>query len=336
MCGMTHNAHRFLCLLGGAILAVLVGAPSTAWAQAYPVRPIRFIVGFVPGGVADLLARALAQKLTDAWGQQVIVDNRAGGGGLISMQIVGKAAPDGYTLLMGSSTQFSINPALRANLPYDPVRDYTPITNAAITPVMLTVQAASSARSLQDLIQLATQSAKRGETMSYGSTGYGGAPHIAGELLKRAAGVSMTHVPFKGGGDSIIAIMGGHVQASFGAVSTAQPHLRGGRLRALGVTTSKRMSAIPDVPTFAEQGLPGFEVVQWYGVFAPAGLPPPVLRKANETLVRALGTPEFREQFNAQGVELMQSAPAAFAGYVKGELARWTKVLKEMGINEAP
>jgi tripartite-type tricarboxylate transporter receptor subunit TctC len=323
-----------------ALTVLALAAPAGAWAQAastgsgqdYPTRPVRFIVGFVPGGISDLLTRALAQKLTDAWGQQVIVDNRAGGGGVISMQLVAKAAPDGYTLLMGSSTQFSINPALRPNLPYDPIRDYTPITNAAITPVILTVQSAAASRSLQDFIQ----SAKKGEITSYGSTGYGGAPHIAGELLKRAAGISMTHVPFKGGGDSIVAIMGGHVQASFGAVSTAQPHVRGGRLRALGVTTLKRLSAIPDVPTFAEQGLPGFEVVQWYGVFAPARLPAAVLRKANETLVRALGTAEFREQFNGQGVELMQSTPAAFGAYVKGELARWTRVLKEMGINEAP
>ncbi len=325
------RAARSRFVLGAVALWVLTTASLCATAQDYPTRPVRFIVGFVPGGIADLLARALAQKLTDAWGQQVIVDNRAGGGGVISMQLVGKAAPDGYTLLMGSSTQFSINPALRPNLPYDPVRDFTPISNAAITPVILTVPAASAARSLQDLIQLAKK-----DTLSYGSTGYGGAPHIAGELFKRAAGVPMTHIPFKGGGESIVAIMGGHVQASFGAVSTAQPHLRGGRLRALGVTTVKRMSAIPDVPTFAEQGLPGFEVVQWYGVFAPAGLPPAVLRKTNETLVRALGAADFREQFNAQGVELMQSTPAAFGGYVKGELARWTKVLKEMGINEAP
>ena len=304
--------------LFAAVVCLLALLPTSAWSQQYPTRPVRFIVGFVPGGVADLLARALAQKLTDAWGQQVIVDNRAGGGGVISMQLVGKAAPDGYTLLMGSSTQFSINPALRPNLPYDPVRDYTPVSNVAITPVMLTVQAASTARTLPDLIHWAKRDA-----LSYGSTGYGGAPHIAGELLKRAAGIPLTHVPFKGGGDSIIAIMGGHVQASFGAVSTAQPHLRGGRLRALGVTTQKRMAAIPDVPTFAEQGLPGFEVVQWYGVFTPAGLPPPVLQKINETLTRALGVREFREQFGAQGVELLHSTPVAFAGYVKNELARW-------------
>ncbi len=322
-----------------AVLLALAAAPVCGWAQAastssaqdYPNRPIRLIVGFVPGGVADLLARALAQKLTDAWGQQVIVDNRSGGGGLISMQIVAKAAPDGHTLLMGSSTGFSISPALRPNLPYDPVRDYTAVTNVAVTPVILTVPAASSMRSLPELIQIAKK-----ESLSYGSTGYGGAPHIAGELLKRQAGINMTHIPYKGGGESIVAIMGGHVQASFGAVSTAQPHIRGGRLRALGVTTAKRMQAIPDVPTFAEQNLPGYEVVQWYGVFAPAGVSQPVLRKLNETLVRALGTPEFREQFNAQGVELTQSTPAALAEYVRNELARWTKVLKEMGINEAP
>ena len=326
--GIPKTALRGLFAGAVCLLALL---PTSAWSQQYPTRPVRFIVGFVPGGVADLLARALAQKLTDAWGQQVIVDNRAGGGGVISMQLVGKAAPDGYTLLMGSSTQFSINPALRPNLPYDPVRDYTPVSNVAITPVMLTVQAASTARTLPDLIHWAKRDA-----LSYGSTGYGGAPHIAGELLKRAAGIPLTHVPFKGGGDSIIAIMGGHVQASFGAVSTAQPHLRGGRLRALGVTTQKRMAAIPEVPTFAEQGLPGFEVVQWYGVFTPAGLPPPVLQKINETLTRALGVPEFREQFGAQGVELLHSTPVAFAGYVKNELARWSKILKEMGINEAP
>lgn len=318
---------------GLTALSMSAGMPAHAAdpVAAYPSRPVRFIVGFVPGGVADLLARALAQKLTDAWNQQVIVDNRAGGGGVISMQLAAKAAPDGYTLLMGSSTQFSINPALRANLPYDPVRDYTAVTNVAVTPVLLTVQAAATPRSLQELIQLAKK-----DNLSYGSTGYGGAPHIAGELLKRQAGINMTHIPFKGGGDSIVAIMGGHVQASFGAVSTAQPHLRGGRLRALGVTTAKRISAIPEVPTFAEQGLAGFEVVQWYGVFTPAGLPPPVLGKLNQTLTRVLATPEFREQFNAQGVELMQSTPAAFAGYVKGELARWTGVLKDLGVREAP
>lgn len=323
---------------GVALFLAVMTLPMVVHAQEYPARPIRFIVGFVPGGVADLLARSLGQKLTDAWNQQVIVDNRAGAGGVISMQIAAKAAPDGYTLLMGSSTQFSISPALRAKLPYDPVRDYTPITQAALTPVILAVQAAHPARSLQELIQSAKAkaNANAADVMSYGSTGFGGAPHIAGELLKRTAGMPMTHVPYKGGGESIVALLGGHVQLSFGAVSTAQPHLRGGRLRALGVTTLKRLSALPEVPTFAEQGLPGFEVTQWYGVFAPAGMPPPILQKINAALVRALNAPEFKEQFANQGVELVSSTPNALAQYVKSELARWTRVLKEMGITETP
>lgn len=332
MMSRLYIARPVAALLSAAAVLMLT-LPRTALAQDYPSRPIRFLVGFAPGRIADLLARALGQKLVDAWGQQVIIDNRAGGGGLIAMQLAAKAAPEGYTLLMGSSTQFSINPALRPKLPYDPVRDYTAVAQAAITPVILTTQTSSPVRTLQELIQLAK---KPGEALSYGSSGYGGAPHIAGELLKRTTGITMTHVPYKGGSDSIIALMGGHVHVAVGAVSTAQPHLRGGRLRVLGVTTLKRLSAIPDVPTFVEQGLPGFEVVQWYGVFAPAGLPQPRLNKANDTLSRALGAAEFREQFNAQGVELMPATPAVFAAYVRNELVRWTRVLKEMGINEAP
>ena len=219
--------------IGRAMLLIAATAgPATGWAQDYPTRPIRFIVGFVPGGIADLLARSLGQKLTEAWGQQVIIDNRPGSGGVLSMQITAKAAPDGYTLLMASSTQFSITPALRPGLPYDPIRDYTPITQAALTPVMLTVQPSHPARSLPELIQLAK--AKPGQVMNYGSTGYGAAPHIAAELLKRVAGIDITHVPYKGGGDAVIALMGGHVQMSFGAVSTSLPHLRAGRMRALG------------------------------------------------------------------------------------------------------
>ena len=302
--------------------------------QDYPQRPIRFIVGFVPGGIADLMARSLGQKLTEAWGQQVIIDNRAGAGGVISMQIAGKAEPDGYTLLIASSAQFSIAPALRPNLPYDPVRDYTPITLTALTPVMLTVQPSHPARSLQELIKLAK--ANSPQTQSYASTGYGVAPHIVAELLKRVAGIDMTHVPYKGGGEAIIALLGGQVPMSFGAVSTALPHLRTARLRALGVTSARRLSATPGVPTFAESGLPGFEVVQWFGVFGPARLPPPIVRKLNEALGRALVAPEFKEHFSAQGIELQHSTPAEFANYVNIELARWKRALKDLGIHDAP
>jgi tripartite-type tricarboxylate transporter receptor subunit TctC len=321
-------------LCRAVLLLAATAGPLSAAAQEYPTRPIRFIVGFVPGGIADLLARSLGQKLTEAWGQQVIVDNRAGAGGTIAMQIAARAAPDGYTLLLGSSTQFSISPAVRSGLPYDPIRDYTPITQAGLTPVILTVQASHPARSVQELIQLAR--AKPGQVMSYGSTGYGAAPHIAAELLKRTAGIEITHVPYKGGSDAVTALLGGHVQMSFGAVSTALPHMRTGRLRALGVTSAKRLAATPEVPAFAEAGLPGFEVVQWYGVFAPARIPPAIARKLNEALARVLGAGPFKEHFLAQGVELVSSTPEAFASYVKVELARWTRVLKEIGVGDAP
>ena len=313
-------------------LATLL-APAAAWAQEYPSRPIRFIVGFVPGGVADLLARSLGQKLSETFNQQVITDNRPSAGGTLSMQITAKAAPDGYTLLLGSSTQFSITPVLRPNLPYDVVRDYTPVTRVALTPVILTVQPSFPAKSVPELIQVAK--AKPGQ-MSYGSTGYGGAPHIAGELLKRVAGIEITHVPYKGGADAVIALMGGQLQMSFGAPSTSLPHIRSGRTRALGVTSAKRLTAVPDVPTFAESGLAGFEVEQWYGVFAPPGLPAGIRQKLNAALSRALDTGQFRKDFAAQGVELVASTPEALAAYVKSERARWGKVLKELGIQDQP
>jgi tripartite-type tricarboxylate transporter receptor subunit TctC len=307
--------------------------PAIGWAQEYPTRPIRFIVGFVPGGVADLMARSLGQRLSEALGQQVITDNRPSAGGTLSMQITAKAAPDGYTLLMGSSTQFSITPALRPSLPYDPVRDYTPITQVALTPVILTVLPSHPARSVQELIQIAK--AKPGQ-MSYASTGYGGAPHIAAELLKHTAGINITHIPFKGGGDAVISLLGGHVQMSFGAVSTSLPHIKGGRMRALGVTSAKRLTATPDVPTFVESGLPGFVVDQWYGVFAPPAMPPSITRKLNAALVRILDADQFRKDFSGQGVELQSSTPEALAAYVKSEGARWGKVLKELGIQDQP
>src|SRR5262245_52017856 len=214
------------------------------------------------------------------------------------MQVTAKAPADGYTLILGSSTQFSITPAVRSGLPYDVIRDYTPITQVAQSPVILTVQAAFPARSIQELIALAR---KPGQAMSYGSTGYGAAPHISAELLKRMAKVEITHVPYKGGGEAVAALLGGHIHMSFGAVSTSLPQLRAERFRALGVTSAKRLAAIPDVPTFSEAGLPGFEVEQWYGVFAPAKLPAAVTRRLNETLSRAMSAAAFKEHFAAQG-----------------------------------
>lgn len=323
------------CSLAAAMLLMAAAAGSAgAAAQEYPARPIRFIVGFAPGGIADLLARSLGQKLNEAWGQQVVVDNRAGGGGVLSMQIAANAPRDGYTLLMGSSTQFSINAVLRPSLPYDPIRHYTPVTQTALTPGILTVLPSFPAKTVAELIQLAR--ATPGNIMSYGSAGNGTAPQIAAELLKKIAGINLTHVPYRGGSEAVSAVLGGHVQMSFGAVSTALGQVRAGRLRALGITSAKRLAAAPDVPTFSETGLPGFDVVQWFGVFTPAQVPPTIVLKLHEELSRALASPQLRAQFAAQGIELMSSTPDAFAAYVKSELVRWTRLLKEIDVRDAP
>ena len=329
-----NRVSSMRCWIGRAVLLLAASlGPVTAWTQDYPTRPIRLIVGFAPGGILDLIARSLGRKLSEAWGQQVIIENRPSAGGVVCMQITAKAAPNGYTLLMASSGQFSITPALRADLPYDVVRDFTPITQVGLTPVILTVLSSHPARSLQELIQLAK--AKPDQIMNYGSPGYGGAPHIAGEYLKRVAGIDLTHVPYKGGGDAVAALMGGHVQMSFGAVSTSLPHVRAGKMRALGVTSAKRISAIPEVPTFAEAGLPGFEVVQWYGVFGPQGIPPALTRRLNEALARVLNADQFKREFWEQGVEMQTTTPEALAVYVKTELVKWTKILRDLGIQDS-
>lgn len=318
--------------IGAAMLMSIVATAS--WGQPYPHRPIRFVVGFAPGGIADLIARALGQHLTTALGQPVIVDNRAGAGGTISMQIVGQAPPDGYTLLMGSSTQFAITPALRGTLPYDPIRGYTALTHVALTPVISVAHPALPAKTLKELVQYAR--VKPGHALTYGSPGYGGAPHIAGEWFKRIARLDMTHVPYKGGPPVAAALLAGELDLSFGAVSTYLPHFKTGRLRPLGVTSAKRLAAIPDVPTFIESGLSGFEIVQWYGVFAPAGLPPALVRRLNEVLAQGIESSTLKTQFAMQGAEFSSSGAPEFAAYVKSELGRWTKVLKEIGITDQP
>jgi len=310
------------------LLAIL---PAIGWSQSYPTRPIRFVVGFAPGGVADLMARALGQHATAALGQQVIVDNRAGAGGIISMQITAQAPADGHTLLLGSSTQFAITPALRASLPYHPIKDYTAITHVALTPVIFIAQPSLPAKSIKELIQHAR--GRPGQAMSYGSPGYGGAPHIAGEWFKRIARIDLTHVPYKGGPLVAGALLANELDMSFGAVSTYLPHIRSSRLRALGITSAKRLGAIPDVPTFIEAGLPGFEIVQWYGVFAPAGLPTTIVNRVHAVMSQAIETSQLKSHFAAQGVEFVSSSAQELAVYVKSELTRWTRVLKEIGIS---
>jgi len=313
-----------------AVLLFLLGAPGAASAQNYPDRPIRFLVGFVAGGAVDLTARTLGQKLGERWGQQVIVDNRTGAGGAIVMQIAAKAPRDGYTIMMGSSTQFSIGPATQTGpSPYEPLASFTPISQAVVSPIILTVNPSLPVRSVQELIQHAKT---RPGQLSFASPGSGTGSHIAGILFGRTIGVELTHVPYKGGGDAIVALIGGHIPLSLGAISTALPHIKTGKLRALGVTEARRLSIAPEIPTIAESGLPGFEVSQWYGVFAPAGIPGSIAKKLNGELGNILALPETRDRLSSQGLEVVYVPSEPFAAYIKAELKRWTRLLKEMGI----
>ena len=312
-----------------AVIACAVLAPLSGQAQDYPSRPLRFIVAFSAGGAADLLARTLGQKLSERWGQQVVIDNRAGAGGVIGMQIAARAPADGYTLLMGSSSNMAIAPALYSDLSYDPLKSYAPVTEAALVPIIMVVHPSVPARTVEELVQYAK--ARPGQ-LTYASSGAGATPHISGELFRRMAGIDLVHVPYKGGGEAVAAVLGGQVQMSFGAVSTALPHMKTGRLRGLGVTSLKRLSAAPDVPTIAESGLPGYEVAQWFGVFMPAGTPNAIVIRLNRELRSILALQEVKDRYSAQGVEPTSNTPEAFAAYVKAEVVKWSKLLKDMNI----
>jgi tripartite-type tricarboxylate transporter receptor subunit TctC len=320
-----HVAHRSFLLCS---LVVLTAATATAQTP-YPAKSIRLIVPFAAGGSSDFTARKLAHRISTSWGQQVIVDNRAGGTGVIGMQIAAKAAPDGYTMLFASSSTFATAPAISANLPYDPVKDYTPISLVVLGPNVLTAHPSLPVQSLKDLIQLAK--AKPGQ-ISYASPGVATASHMAGVLFARGAGIDLLHVPYKGGGIAVSDVLAGQVHLLFGSVSTSLSMVRIGKLRALAVTSTKRVSTIPEIPTMIESGLPGYEVAQWFGLAAPAGLPRALVTKFNQELVRILSHSETREALIKQGLEPVGSTPEEFGTYIKAELAKWTRVFKEVGL----
>jgi tripartite-type tricarboxylate transporter receptor subunit TctC len=318
--------------LAGAVAASFVAAACApaALAQSYPLKPVRFIVAFAAGGNTDFVARTIAQKLTESWRQQVIVDNRAGGSGVIGVQLAARAAPDGYTILIASSSTFATMPALTpGSLPYDPIRDFAPITLAVLVPNMLTAHPSVPAQNLKELVQLAK--AKPGQ-ISFASPGIGTLSHLAGEVFCRAAGVKMLHVPYKGGGPAVADLLGGQVNLLFGSVSTSAALVRSGKTRALGVTSAKRMSAVPDVPTIAESGYPGYEVVQWLGIAAPAGTPQPLIEKVNRDVLAIIGSEELKPILAQQGLMAAGSTPAEFGAYVRTEIAKWTKTFKEIGL----
>jgi tripartite-type tricarboxylate transporter receptor subunit TctC len=299
-----------------------------AWAQDYPTKPIRIVVPFPPGGATDLLARAVAQRLTEKWGQAVIVDNRPGAGGNIGSELVAKAAPDGYTLEMGTVGTHAINASLYAKMPYDHVKDFVPIVLVAAVPNVLVVNPSLPVKSVQELIAYAKANPGK---LNFASSGNGTSIHLSGELFKVMAGVQMTHVPYKGSAPALQDLIAGQVQLMFDNLPPSLPQIKAGKLRALAVTTAKRSPALPDLPTIAESGLPGFESSSWFGLLAPAGTPQPIVAKLNAEVNAWLATPEAKEKLLASGANPAGGSPEDFAKHIAAETAKWQKVVKESG-----
>ena len=310
-----------------ALLAALAAFPG-AQAQTYPNRAIRLVVPSSPGGGTDITGRIVAQKLSEQLGQQVVVDNRAGAGTIIGNEVVAKAAPDGYTLLMGLST-LAINPSMYAKLPYDALRDFAPVSLAVLSPNILTVHPSVPAKNVKEFVALAK--AKPG-TVTFGSAGLGTSPHLSGELLKVLAKIDIVHVPFKGSGQSVISQLAGEIAANFPSVPTAIPYIKAGKLRGLGVTTVKRTQALPDVPSIAEAGVPGYEATQWFGVLAPAGTPRPIIDRLHQEMVKLLRSADVRDRLIADGTDPVGNTPEEFAAYIKSETDKWAKVISAAGI----
>ncbi len=310
----------------GIACAVLAVASS---AQDYPTRPIRYVVPFTAGGGGDIIIREVAQRLTARLGQTVIVDNRAGAGGSLGTEIVARAAPDGYTLLMANVAPMAINVSVYKKLNYDPLKDFAPVTTLASFPNILVLHPSVPAQTLPRLIALAR--AKPGQ-LTYASAGAGSTTHLAAEFFKSRAGVDLIHVPYKGGGAALIDLVAGQVTLYFSSLPAALPMVRSNRLRALGVTGLVRAIAAPDVPTIAESGFPGFEAVTWIGAVAPAGTPSAIVTRLNKELVEIMQAADMREKMIAQGAEPMTNTPENFAAYIKTETAKWAAVVKQAGI----
>ena len=312
------------------VLACVLQVPAS-WAQSgsWPAKPIRIVVPFAPGGPADLLPRLVGPKLTEAWGQPVVVENKPGAGGNIGMDIVAKSAPDGYTLVIGPNGNLVVNPHLYPNLPYDVVRDFAPITLIASFSNLLVVNPDVPVKSVNELIALAK--AKPG-TLSYGSPGTGSQPHLGGEFLKLQAGIDIVHVPYSGTAPALRDLLGGQISFMFAQTSSALPQIQSGKLRALGIASPRRSAQLPDLPTIAEGGLPGFEAVSWYALLAPAGTPKDVIAKLQIEIARILQLPDIREKLAAQGGDPVGNTSEQLTAMLRSESARYADIVKRANI----
>jgi tripartite-type tricarboxylate transporter receptor subunit TctC len=297
-------------------------------AAAFPDRPLRLVVPYPPGGGTDIVARAVGQKLAEAWKQSVVIDNRGGASGNIGAELVARAVPDGYTLLIAISA-FAVNPSIFKRLPWDPVRDFAPVSKVGTSAYILVIHPSVQASSVTQLIELARA---RPNALSFASSGIGSPLHLAGELLKTRANINMVHVPFKGAGPAIIDLLAGRVQVLFGSSVTMLPHIKSGRLRALATTGVKRVPVAPEIPTMAEAGVSDAEVEGWYGILAPAGTPPERVRKLSDQIAVIMRTSEMRERFIKEGREALGTTPEEFSRFLAAEIAKWSKVVSATGI----
>src|SRR6266446_5164058 len=309
-----------------AIAAALLAAAAQAAAQEYPAKPVRMIVGFAAGGGTDTTARPIAHKLSELFGQQVIVDNRPGAAGNIATDLVAKASPDGYTILMGTIAALAINPSLYQNLPFDPERDLAPVTQAVDSTNILSLHPSVPANSVKELIALA-----RSKSLNYGSSGVGATGHLAGELFNLMTGVKLVHVPYKGGAPAMVDLVAGRVELVFATAASAVPQIKGGKIKGIAVTTAKRSTLMPELPTIAEAGLPGYDANNWYGLMVPANTPRAIIDRLNAETVKVLNMPEVKTLLFNQGSEAAPSTPEEFGAYIRSERAKWAKIVKASG-----
>ena len=326
-----REAWRRACRAAAALgaLAMLCVAAPAAQAQGFPVKPVRLVVPFTPGGSTDILARSLAQALTETWKQQVIVENKPGAGGIIGAEAVARAAPDGYTLLMGHIGTLAVNPTLYPKLPYNAIADFAPVALVAMVPNVLVVHQSIPARTVSELIALAK--AKPG-VLTYSTGGTGSAAHLATEYFKLATGTDIVHVPYKGAAPAVTDVIGGQVSMTMTGLPPLLQHVRASKLRALGVASTTHLPQIPEVPTIAESGVTGFEATQWYGVVGPAGIPEPIVKLLNDTLNTVIATTEMKDKLAVEAIQPMPMSPAQFGQYIAAEIAKWGKVARDRNI----